>query len=180
MKKITIVAVLFPLIALAQRDIPEIVFPEVNGKINYTEVINLDSTVKKDELYNRAKTWFAENYNSANDVIQMQDKEAGILIGRGVYSYGYNPASLSDRITINISYVVKIFVKDGKYKYEITDLSGRYYSGGGYSNLIIKNGGIGRNERNYYKLCESIHESIVHTRESLTTSMQEPVISNDF
>ncbi len=180
MKKVIIIAVLLPLFALAQKKVSETNFPEVSGEINYTEVVNVDTSIKKDELFNRTKAWFVDNYKSANDVIQMQDKDAGIIMGKGIFTYGYNPVSLSDRVTVNISHTVKIYVKDGKYKYEITDLSGRYYSTGGYSNLVIKNDGIGYNKRNYEKLCESINASVLQTIASLKKAMQKPITSKDF
>ena len=58
------------------------ILPLVNGEVVYTEVIKVDSLNAK-ELYNRAKKWIVLNYKSANDVIQLDDKEDGILIGKG-------------------------------------------------------------------------------------------------
>ncbi len=165
---------------IAQKDKDGInIFPEVDGVINYTEVVTVDSTIKKEELYNRAKMWFVDNYKSANDVIQMQDKDAGVIIGKGLFSYQYNPMSLSDRTTINISHTVKIYVKDGKYKYEIVDLSGKYYTAG-YNTIPIRNGGIGMNKRNYEKLCESINYSVLKTITSLKITMEQPLTTKDF
>lgn len=44
------------------------------------------SDLKKDELYKRSLNWVARTYNSANDVIQLKDPEAGQLICNGVGS----------------------------------------------------------------------------------------------
>ena len=38
----------------------------------------------KDEIHSIINQWVAENYNSANNVIQMNDKEAGTIIVKGV------------------------------------------------------------------------------------------------
>ena len=44
------------------------------GKISYSEVIQLPGTTKN-ELYARGKLWFAKTFNSAQNVIQADDKE---------------------------------------------------------------------------------------------------------
>lgn len=173
MKKLISIFLFLPLVTFAQEKSDLKIFPEVNGVVDYTDVIKLDSSVKKDELFNRAKAWFIQNYKSAKDVIQMQDKDAGIIIGKGVFEFGFNPATLSDRTTIYVSHTIKIYVKDGKYKYEIGDLIGTY---DGSIELPIGNYKQERNKRNYIKLCESTHEEILRTIESLEQGMQKPFI----
>ena len=89
-------------------------------KLTYSEVINIDSA-SKDELYNRAKAWFVNSFVSANDVIQMDDKDGGSIIGKAVMNF--TQSFLSGSLGTNgvIRYSVKIFLKDDRYKYEITD-----------------------------------------------------------
>ena len=52
--------------------------------LNAQEIIfiSIDSTIKgtKDELFVRAKSWLVQTFKSANDVIQLNDKEAGKLL----------------------------------------------------------------------------------------------------
>ena len=36
----------------------------------------------QDELYVKANAWFVDNFNSAESVIQFQDKESGKLMGK--------------------------------------------------------------------------------------------------
>lgn len=88
--------------------------------LTYTKVVQVDN-ISKGELYNRAKLWFATAYNSASDVLQMDDKEAGQIIGKAIIKY--NPAFTrgSGQTKGKINYTIKVFVKDGRYKYEITD-----------------------------------------------------------
>lgn len=52
--------------------------------ITYSEVIILDSTVNKSELYSRAREWFAKAFKSSKNVIQMDDKENGKIIGKAL------------------------------------------------------------------------------------------------
>jgi len=89
-------------------------------KLTYSEVVQTDS-ISQNELYNRAKLWFATTYNSANDVLQMDNKEEGQLIGKAILKYNPNVLSGSEQTKGNINYTIKIFVKNGRYKYEITD-----------------------------------------------------------
>lgn len=87
----------------------------------YTEVVNVDSITTKKELFNRAKIWFTEAYNDANKVIQLQDEENGQIIGKGKIPYESKIYFGSAGTRGFISYTIKIFTKDGRYKYEITD-----------------------------------------------------------
>ena len=88
--------------------------------LTYTDVVSVEGIPQK-ELYNRAKIWLAETYNSAQDVIQMDDKEAGILIGHATMKFTSNIFSGSGMTKGYINYKIKISVKDNKYKYEFTD-----------------------------------------------------------
>lgn len=98
------------------------IVPWKDGGPYYSEVIEADGT--KDELYTRARTWFAETFNDSRGVIQMDDKDAGIIIGKGKFIYTDNGAT---------HFTIKIQVKDGRYKYDIFDLNEEvvmpYYSG---------------------------------------------------
>ncbi len=94
----------------------------VNGQVQltYTEVIPVDS-ISKNELYNSAKLWFTTVYNSAKDVLQMDNKDEGQIIGKAIIRYYPKVFVGSETTKGNINYIIKVFVKDGRYKYEITD-----------------------------------------------------------
>jgi hypothetical protein len=55
-----------------------------NGNITFTRVIEV-SGVSKDDLYARVLSYFTYNYNSGDDVIQIKDKEQGLVVGKGMY-----------------------------------------------------------------------------------------------
>lgn len=88
--------------------------------LTYTDVVQVDS-ISKSQLYNRARIWFATTYNSANDVIQIENKDEGEIIGKAIMKYNPNVNFASEQTKGNIKYTIKIYVKDGRYKYEITD-----------------------------------------------------------
>ena len=54
--------------------------------LSFTKIIQADSMSKTD-LFININDWFASVYNTSNDVIQMADKDAGIIIGNGVLFY---------------------------------------------------------------------------------------------
>ena len=47
--------------------------------LSFEKVIQADS-LKKDAIYNGLKEWVGMNFKSAKSVIEMDDKEAGILL----------------------------------------------------------------------------------------------------
>ncbi len=94
----------------------------VSKKVSYGSIIPIQGT--KDELYIKAKQWFVKSFKSANYVLQMDDKEAGKLIGKaseiGIIKDSFGISSLGE---FKLNYTVYITVKDGKYRYEITDFN---------------------------------------------------------
>ena len=54
-------------------------------QLTYSEIIELPN-ITQDELYIKANSWFVDNFNDAESVIQFQDKEAGKLMGKYVTS----------------------------------------------------------------------------------------------
>lgn len=86
--------------------------PMKNGRICYSKVIEVPG-VSKSELYDRAYAWFVSTYKSAKDVIQMADKESGKIIGKGWFTHPFSKLKVDHSVTIT--------VKDGRYKYTITD-----------------------------------------------------------
>ncbi len=102
----------------------------------YSAVENVDS-LSKDKLFSLAASWFATYYKSAQNVIQLSDKEDGKIIGKAVYPYRL--AVMGNKQSY-VNYTITVMVKDGKYKIEMADFNheggayGKGYSGGLLSN----------------------------------------------
>ncbi len=90
------------------------------GKINFTEVVKEDS-LNQEQLYSNAKEWFAKTFNSANDVLQMDDKSSGKLIGKGL-SMITIPMGITN-VPEKMWFTVIIEVKNGRYRYSFTDIT---------------------------------------------------------
>ena len=95
----------------------------ITGKVSYTGVVNVDS-LKKEIIYSKAREWFVLTFKSADDVLQMEDKESGKLIGKA-----YQDIIIKSLvpITTRMYYTIKINIKDYKYRYEITNINYQSY-----------------------------------------------------
>lgn len=96
---------------------PELPKDEATGKITWQDVIEVPG-VSSDELFSRATAWVATAYKSANDVIQMSDRAGGKLIVKGLESHTFGGLA---PFTYYVRHSVTIEVKDGRYRYTISD-----------------------------------------------------------
>lgn len=119
MKKIITVLSLFLCLSVKAQ---QVVIPidTTTNSVSYSEVVKVDSA-SKDILYTRAKQWFAITFTASNYVVQMDDKQSGKIIGKGseplVYSYALTKQNY------HANYTISITVKDGRYRYEVSDIS---------------------------------------------------------
>lgn len=107
------ILIMFSINSFSQEKLLDIL-PLKNANVVYTEVVKVDSMNKK-ELYNRAKKWVVLKYKSTNDVIQLDDKEDGIIIGKanfGIRYYSRKPT---------IAHTLQIETRDGRYKFTISN-----------------------------------------------------------
>jgi hypothetical protein len=96
-----------------------IIYSHSQNELSFSKVIQTDS-IAKTNLFIAVNDWFATNYKSANDVIQMADKEAGTIIGKGTEKYNYGkPSYLCYDGYLN--YTVKVYVKDNRFKVDLTN-----------------------------------------------------------
>ena len=72
----------------------------------------------KSDLYVKANQWLAKTFNSAKAVIQIQDKEAGKIIGKGAV---ITMAGVFNNVEYVTRYTIFIDVKDNKYRIVISD-----------------------------------------------------------
>ncbi len=96
-------------------------FDPSTGKITYTEVIQVEG-LSRDALYDAARSWIALNFKSAQHVLQMDDKASGKLICKGnfvIYTGNFMPTEH------RISFSLTIRVKEGRYKYILTDFTSK-------------------------------------------------------
>ncbi|WP_159456082.1 DUF4468 domain-containing protein [Chitinophaga eiseniae] len=93
--------------------------PTLGGLIFYSGVDSVDG-VKKDDLYNRAKSHLSTVFPNFKDVVKLDDKDLGKLVVRGMFT------TTPKGNGIIVSYIefiatTTIMVKDGRYRFEISD-----------------------------------------------------------
>jgi hypothetical protein len=97
----------------------DIIMPTKDGKIVF-EFIHDSIGKSKIDIYTAAKVWFVAAFNSSNDVLQMDDKENGLLIGKGIF-YIYSTGLGASRWPCY--FTVSITAKDNKYLAEFINFS---------------------------------------------------------
>jgi hypothetical protein len=81
---------------------------------DFEKIIDMNNS--KDELYIKTNEWFVETFNSAESVIEFQDKEAGKIIGKYVLN------DITQGLYIyNIKQTISIDIKEGKVRIVIKD-----------------------------------------------------------
>lgn len=92
-----------------------------NGKGLFDEINSLK--VGKDTLFLWAKEWVYKTYKSGDAVIQMEDKDAGIIICKGRTNSAY-VKQLGRKIEAGaFRYNFKLSFKDGKYRILINEIT---------------------------------------------------------
>ena len=182
MKTLKIAILLFSINTHGAAQAIDSIFPTKNEAAFYTKTVALDSSFNKNLLFLNAKKWFANYYKSANAVIQLDDKENGVIIGKGNFDANYTPSALFGlNYTVTVRHVVEINVKDGKYKYEIRDFSGSYYASGttiGSSyirgsnvSMVLDNSKIKFGKKNILKFRNNCHKEIQLMEQSIQDAM---------
>jgi len=90
--------------------------------LTFEEVVQVPE-LTSNEIYELARMWFVESFTNANNVLQINDKELGQLVGKGLFFYKSATFGGSAPVNGDISFIIKILCKDGRYKYIITDFT---------------------------------------------------------
>lgn len=89
-----------------------------NGNVTVVKVIEVPE-LKKDEIFNRALNYFTYNYVSGKSVIQTQDKENGLIVGKGIYDNVHIGMSLITTY-VDAWHILRVDVKDGRVRVIVT------------------------------------------------------------
>ncbi len=102
--------------------------PIEDGKVKYSSVVSVEGAAK-DDLYARARLWLPEAFKDSRDAIQVDDKENGLLLGKGrtiVRNMGFGGQPLEK----TWSFTLKIQVKEGRYKIDLYDIDYSFFQPG--------------------------------------------------
>lgn len=91
----------------------------ITHKFCFTNVVEVDNKSSA-ELFDQAKIWIINSYNSPKRVIEIEDKDLGTIVAKGVI--GVNARALGIEKPFGyVEYKFTINVKDGRYRYRLTD-----------------------------------------------------------
>lgn len=120
MKQLLVLLLIAPFLCEGQKE-TLITLPIKDGKVFY-EKIYQDSGVSKNDFYVRAKNAFLRLFPATKDVIQNEDKENGIISGKGFFTFSTKGGGLLNMpLPSSVMATINIIVKDGKYKIEVFD-----------------------------------------------------------
>lgn len=157
---------LLPVVSFAQLPLDS-----TTNRFTYTAVIEVPG-VSKLELYTRARSWFVEYYKDADAVIQMEDKESGRLIGKGRFGVIWQMGV--ERL---IRHTVQIDVKDGRFRYSISNFM--VYFSSMYKEFPLENvpSELNSGVKNLY---QRTHERTLLLEQSIKKAMMSQSTASDW
>ena len=84
-----------------------------------TAVVTLNGNLTSDQLFKKAKEWYALTFKSANDVIQLSDLDTKKIIAKGEVEFSYRVNSF--HFPYIYAFTLSVQFKDGRYKYDLTN-----------------------------------------------------------
>lgn len=82
-----------------------------------TRVTIIDSIPKtKDQIYISVNDWFARSFNDGKSVIQLNDKDAGCIIGKGHIANMGSTMSFVSNADISADVIIRVDMKDGRMR----------------------------------------------------------------
>jgi Domain of unknown function (DUF4468) with TBP-like fold len=99
-------------------------FGQQTGKpIVFVTIENVDSSITKETLYFNGLEWLGKHFINANKVIQISDKDAGLILAKGSFSYSAPGNILTVEENRVISFMIKFSFKTSKYRLELSDFN---------------------------------------------------------
>lgn len=89
-----------------------------NNNVTVVRIIEAPE-FNENEIFNRALNYFTYNYVSGKSVIQTQDRDNGLIVGKGVYNNIHTGISI---ITTEVDawHILRVDVKDGRARAIVT------------------------------------------------------------
>ena len=90
-----------------------------NNALTYTQIIEAPNKTKE-QLYILLNYWYCATFNSGKAVIQLNDKDAGVIIGKGFIEEIASHTGVMNQYKVNLEPVIKTDIKDGKIRITYT------------------------------------------------------------
>jgi hypothetical protein len=94
-------------------------FSESENEWVFSRIVTVENK-SKENIYIKALEVLAEIYNNSKDVIQSEDKEAGVIVGKGFMDSNIRTINWVSICRNRCWHLIKIEAKEGKYRITIT------------------------------------------------------------
>ncbi len=94
--------------------------PVKGGKIIYSEVVTTQNQLNASTLYLNAEKWMTTTFLKGKNMIINEDKEKSVIVAKGTFPVKHRGLG-KDVDSGNITYIVTIEARDGRYKYVFSD-----------------------------------------------------------
>ena len=116
MKKLAVLALSTAMVMPAYAAKGDVLESEIQKVIEFKDV-------SKDSIYTGSRQWVAQSFKSAQDVIQMDDKESGIIIAKGNMKYPCTGSWwCSGYENMWVKFTLKIESRDGRARVTFSDI----------------------------------------------------------
>jgi len=103
-------------------EIPDFKIDDKTKKVIYQEVMQQQGS--KDVLYEKALSWATKYYKNPRDVIREKEKDKGRLKAKArFYIFYTDPKKGTETRAHTIEYTLVVELKEGMYRYEVTDIN---------------------------------------------------------
>lgn len=151
---------------------PKLPVDEKTGLITYSKVSEVSGTTSG-TLYQRALEWANKHYKNPADVIRERDSVGGQITCKARFKI-MNPADKKGVATDagNVMYTLKIQFKDGRYRYELTEINWKQQSYYPCERWMDKTAAGYKPEFDYYlqQTDASVREALKSMEKALSTA----------
>ena len=97
---------------------------DMNNQLSFTHILDVPGKTK-DEIFIAINAWFVASFNDGKSVIQMTDKDAGIILAKGYLNGVGHRIGFAKSVLVGEYIVIRLDIKDEKIRL-ITSIS-EYY-----------------------------------------------------
>ncbi len=124
------------------------IFPTESGRVFYNHSQKVDSTLTKDHLFTLSKMWLAFIFVDSREVIVMEDREGGVIMGKGSFVNNLKTGFGLYKITVSFRMTVKM--KNGGYTMQVSDFEAKYVAMNTLQQFTPDNRTPTKNAKNIY------------------------------
>lgn len=150
-----------------------------NNALTYTQVIEAPGKTKE-QLYITINYWYSNTFNSGKAVIQLNDKDAGVIIGKGYIEGIAAHMGGINTYKVNLTPIIKTDIKEGKIRitYTIPSYDVDKVVGGGFMGAMGGTKGQLTNETWVLEKCFPYAQKDSHKKTSSKALVMAHAYSN--